>query len=129
MAELDVDICLELITELVRDEGEVVFKNDWDSGGPGAGADSERVYRYKHLYWPDNSTEGLSGPCESLEDALKGDCGAVTNATTSIRCSELDSAELSSLLWVQSCPKEPFKINGERWFVDANRTLMKVATA
>jgi hypothetical protein len=121
---LDLDRCIELLDELVRSEGQVVFRKFWDSGGPGAGAGEEVVYRYRALFWP-HSAEGLSGPYDSLEEALEGDAGAITGATRWITCESLPSDQLVESLWVHSAPKNPIEINGEPWQVTSRGELKK----
>ena len=63
---------MELIEELVYEKGTIVFSNAWDSGGLGAGADSEIVYLFRKRYWSRNSTLGLAGPFSTLREAKKG---------------------------------------------------------
>jgi len=36
MGEIDVRECIEILTEIIHERGEVVFRLYWDSGGPGA---------------------------------------------------------------------------------------------
>ena len=82
----DPSIWIEMLSEIVMEEGDVIFQHDWDSGGPGAGAGSEIVYKFGGLIWPYSETEGVYGPMKTLEEALaSGDFLTVTDATTGIR--------------------------------------------
>lgn len=114
---LDPDWCVEFLTDLVFEKGVKVFSLDWDSGGPGAGAGTEEVYQCFNRFWPCSGTFGLSDPCETLGEALKGDIGAITDATTEVWCSPLAPAEIAKLLHVCGKPPFSFTINGEPWRV------------
>jgi len=116
--KLDVDACIELFQELILDEGSTVFEKYWDSDAPGAGADSETVYLYTDLYWANDSTLGLAGPYESLEDALFGDMTAITDATKWITCTELEPKELLPYLWICGEPPNEITINDETWAIE-----------
>jgi len=113
----DEEVCLEILSELIAEQGTTVFRLRWDSGGPGAGAGEECVDVFRGLYWPCSSNEGYYGPFETLEEAINQDCGCVTGATRYIECAELTAAQLIPLLHVAGAPEHPFKINGELWMV------------
>src|SRR5262245_3240603 len=55
------DLEEEWVGQLVS-TGEAVFSHHWNSGGPGAGADCERVYRRGDDYYVLTSYDGWSGP-------------------------------------------------------------------
>lgn len=126
--DLDQDFCLELFEEIVLEQGKKVFSSNWDSSGPGAGADSEVIYSFRDYYWPMSSTLGLTGPCETLKEALRSDCGFVTQATKRISCTELSADKLAKLLTVTGPSDQSFDvtINGETWRVGKNRKLDRV---
>lgn len=47
LSDLDQDACIEVLTELIQEDGEKVYRLFWDSGGPGAGADHESIYKFR----------------------------------------------------------------------------------
>ena len=123
LGELDADRCLEILDDLIRDKGTVVFEHFWDSGGPGAGADSERIYKFAGYFWPCCSTEGFSGPFDELAEAL-GEMNVVTSATEWIACDAMETQEIvGKLRVVDAPPGHRFEINGEPWAVAANGEL------
>jgi hypothetical protein len=66
------------------EHGEEVFWQDWDSGGPGAGASRVSVYRYKDAYYVLHDA-GLEGPYSSkLEAVDEHGVAFVNDATTAI---------------------------------------------
>lgn len=66
------------------EHGEEVFWQDWDSGGPGAGAGRVSVYRYKGAYYVLHDAE-LEGPYSSKQEAIdKHGVALVNDATTAI---------------------------------------------
>lgn len=97
-AAMDHENLEELVTEWILDEGKRVFSNDWDSGGPGAGADSELIYLWRDLYWARDGTGCWHDPCETLDEFLGSGSGftAVTSATESVFCSEKSARESSA---------------------------------
>jgi hypothetical protein len=98
MCELDVDACLEILTELIRNDGDPVYSYHWDSGNPGAGAWTDFVFKYRDRYWFDGS-DGMAGPYDSLMEALPDEFGiGVTSATVSVTSSEMDSGDIIDLL-------------------------------
>jgi hypothetical protein len=127
MSDLDADACVEVVTEILHEEGEWVYRLFWDSGGPGAGAEYEKIYKFRDRYWPHSSVEGFSGPFDSLEEALTGDFLAITDATVSIECRELSAAELAKRVVIYSAePGHSVKINGEAWRVSEDKTLERI---
>jgi hypothetical protein len=129
MGELDHDACLEFLKELVLKEGKTVYSLFWDSGGPGGGAGSEAIIKFKHLYWTCTEYTGFSGPYDALEYALSSEFTTVTSATQSINSSELSIAEIVELL-------EPFDIdytkrlviNGRDWVITTDGEFMRKST-
>ena len=62
------DDWVESIEEKIRAEGDIVGRHEWDSGGPGAGAGVEYVYRFRELYFSQDDT-GMFGPYNSFTEA------------------------------------------------------------
>lgn len=112
MTELD-----EKRIELIKEQGDCVCSLFWDSGGPGAGADYEQIYKYKDEYWQKSSVDGFNGPYDTLKAAMNDFIG-VTGATVSIDCRELSSGELASTVEVMDVePGHQVELNGEEWEV------------
>ena len=126
MGELDHDANLEFLKELILKEGKTVYSLFWDSGGPGGGAGSETIIKFKDLYWTCNDYSGFSGPYDALEYALSSDFITVTEATQSVYSSELTIPEIVELL-------EPFDIeytkriviNGRDWIITTEGEFMR----
>lgn len=128
--ERDLDIWTEVLSDLIREKGKQVFEHDWDSGGPGAGAGTEVIYRFQDLYWPDSEVEGIYGPGESLEEALEaGGFLKVTDATTAISCVEFSAAELAKMLQAAAGDEADvvFLLNGQKWRLAPNGQFSKLA--
>jgi hypothetical protein len=98
-------------------EEKPVFSIHWDSGAPGAGADSEHVYR-----WGDGYIVLFSGGEDetvypTLRDAIEeSGMNLVTGATQEITSSQLRSEEIAALLQTDE-EEESYRIviNGESW--------------
>jgi len=122
-----VDIpCDEILSELIIEEGEIVYALQWDSGGPGAGAGYEVVYKFRDYYWTHSDYEGFLGPYSCLDEALSSTFTTVTDVTESIRCSELSSEEIVKHL--EAFELEYTKrivINGEDWVATPEGRFMK----
>jgi hypothetical protein len=58
----------ENICDLIRSEGCLVGRQEWDSGGPGAGAGIVVVYQFRGLFIGDNDVD-IYGPYDSFADA------------------------------------------------------------
>jgi hypothetical protein len=117
------DPCEEII-----DNGEVVFSHDWDSGGLGAGAGCETVYRWKGRYVASSEGNEPSGPYDTLEEALKQfDLLTVTSATTSINCPLLSAKKLAAML---SCYEDGhvIEINGQPWVYHESKGFRRKRT-
>jgi len=66
------------------DDGELVSYQEWDSGGPGAGAGRDAVYRYGRKFCVLHDA-GLSGPYASIAESVKeGAIVLINEATTRI---------------------------------------------
>jgi len=48
----------------------LVGRQEWDSGGSGAGAGVVDVYLYRAAFYADNDAEA-HGPCETFDEAAK----------------------------------------------------------
>ena len=128
MGELDHDANLEFLRELILKEGETVYSLFWDSGGPGGGAGSETIIKFKNQYWAFTEYTGFSGPFDELEYALTSDFITVTSATQSVYSSELSAERIAELL-------EPFDleytkrliINGKDWVITTEGEFMRKA--
>ena len=126
MVEFYTRYCSEVLSEIILEEGEIVYGLLWDSGSPGAGGGCEAIYKFKDCYWSYSDYEGLKGPYYCLDDALSSAFTTVTDVTESIRCSELSSKEIAERL-------EPYDlehtkrivINGEDWVVTPEGRFMK----
>jgi len=126
MGKLNHDASLEFLKELILKEGKTVYSLFWDSGGPGGGAGSETIIKFKNLYWTCNDYSGFSGPYDALEYALSSEFTTVTSATQSIYCSELSISEIVELL-------KPFDIeftkrliiNGRDWVITTEGKFMR----
>jgi hypothetical protein len=122
-----VDIpCDEILSELILEEGEIVYVLQWEGGGPCTGGGYEVVYKFRGYYWTHSDYEGLQGPYPCLNESLSAALTTVTDVTESIRCSELSSEEIVERL-------EPYDleytkrvvINGEDWVVTPEGNFMK----
>jgi hypothetical protein len=119
--EPDREWLMEEITNLILDEGDVVYGLYWDSGGPGAGAGAENIFRFRGLYFSRSEVNGVSGPFPSLDDVLAefaGEFLGITEATVEISCDELSAADVASrLVSFLEEAEHVVKINGEKWRV------------
>ena len=112
MGEIDAEMSAEILTEMVRRDGEVVYSYSWDGGAPGASG-SHRVYEFEDHYW--SSQDGdLSGPFSSLEKAV-GEIPAITDGVTSLDFTGEETDEVVKKLEVDAKPGHEVQINGS-WF-------------
>jgi hypothetical protein len=103
-----------------------VFDYFWDSGGPGAGADVESVYRLDKYYFARSSVDGLIGPFPNLTTALEKiilitNDGriAVTEASRRFECSEWSTDELIARLDLDAFTTPPeISVNDKEWSID-----------
>ena len=80
--------------EKIIEEGEIAYKLYWDSGGPGAGADSEIIYKYAGEYFRATSDEPMDGSYQSLSEALDDRYLMITDACEAIWCDEISTEEI-----------------------------------
>lgn len=106
--QIDEDNLLDLVLRV----GDPVYGLDWDSGGPGAGAGTESVYRVGDVYVAVSSTFGLGDPCATLDEAV----GAifVSGATRTISCAEWSEEEIIARMYMVDGPPV-LEINGTDW--------------
>ena len=103
--------------ERIIGEANPVYRVDWDSGAPGAGADAEQIFRWGdgYIVVPSDGEDETVYP--TLREAIgESELNYVTGATQEIRSSELSSEEIAALL--QSREEEGsyhVLINGEPW--------------
>ena len=94
--------------------GTVVYELFWDSGGPGAGAESECVFRWRDKYAGHSSYGGTTRPFDDIRTAIHGAAlNAVGSATVHISSTELSSEEIAELLWDMDSMGASFLINDE----------------
>jgi hypothetical protein len=106
--------------------GKVAFSVFWDSGNPGAGADYERVFRWRNKYAVRYSTWDTEGPFDSLRKAITV-TGLNRISTTIIEVSsdELTSEQLAKIL---RCPFElpsSLRINNEIWVPNQKKKFVR----
>jgi hypothetical protein len=94
----DDDEWMEGMQEAIRNEGDQVGRNEWDSGGPGAGAGVSYVYLFRGLLFSEDDV-GMYGPFDNFIEAAQavGLLG-VNEATTSIWVDTEYRAEAESAL-------------------------------
>ncbi|HPF72477.1 MAG TPA: hypothetical protein PLX09_02625 [Xanthomonadaceae bacterium] len=114
---LDEEAALEVLETLIDEQGEPVYRLDWDSGSPGAGSGCECVYRFADQFWVRSSCEGFEGPFETFEAALPGDFLVVTEATTAVSCTLWSAHELASRLNIMTDDPHHVLLNDEPWWV------------
>ncbi|MBI1212963.1 MAG: hypothetical protein GC190_15990 [Alphaproteobacteria bacterium] len=84
LGKLDEDEQPGDLMEEVRENGVVVGRQRWDSGGPGAGAGELVVYRYADKFFADDDVESL-GPYDTFVDAAEAvGLFTVTDATVEV---------------------------------------------
>ena len=118
--ELDIEWCAEIVEELIEEQGQEVFKLEWDSGGPG-GAGVEAIYRFHDLYWPRDSDQGFSG--DSLLKPLRT-AMQVTGATRRVACIEMSATQLARALNFSRLPTgHVLIVNNETWRMSVSGKL------
>lgn len=106
------------LRDTIIEQGEEVYQLFWDSGGPGAGADSECIYRYMGKYYPILSFDDDTQPYGTLEEALiESEINSITDAVEEIRSTELATSELVNILKFIGEDARNILINGETWYV------------
>jgi len=105
----------------IIDQGKIALTHCWDSGGPGAGAGEEQVYRLGERYAVASEMAGPLGPFQSLHEAIEqADVLCITDASKSIDCDELSTGQIIDLLQVHYHGEEPaLDINGHRCVYDS----------
>jgi hypothetical protein len=105
--ELD-DEWIDDVGEIIRSEGQLVGRQEWDSGGPGAGAGTVDVYQFRGLFISENDV-GSYGPYDSFSEAAAA-VGLFneTDATTRIRvAAQFEDSEEFPARWRQPPQTKP----------------------
>ena len=106
--------------EQLIDENEPAYSIYWDSGAPGAGAETERIYRWGEGYIALLSYDVVETVFPTLRAALDAtEIHGVSSATKRVNSSELSSEELVDVLEprLQRDDEVELVVNGERWRV------------
>lgn len=113
----------------IRNNWQMVFQHHWDSGGPGAGAGVEKVYRRDDRYIVVDFEGQRHGPFGSMILAINThELGYVTEATTEIDCTELSAVELEGCLQLSAHPGHTFLLNQATVRITPTGRLEPVAT-
>jgi hypothetical protein len=116
----------ETLREKIIEEGEEIYCLCWDSGGPGAGADCERIYLFKGQYYPILSYEYETQAYASLEEALEDkELSRLIEGTVEITFPPELSEKVLPLLRNIGEEVVEFKINGEAWLAMPGGELRK----
>jgi hypothetical protein len=81
-------VWVDALHEKVR-EGDLVAEKQWDTGNPGAGAGSVRVYAFQALFFVDDDESGIDRAYETFSDAADD-------------CMLLEVNEATVKIWVDS---------------------------
>ena len=124
MGELDLEACIEIFKDMVREDGENVYCQDWDSGEFGVGSDM--IYKFKDLFWWEDDF-GFSGPYDNMIEAFPQPFIAITKSTVMLRCTEWGIDEIIENLRPVDLEEDRFiEINGVEYEVspagEVNRT-------
>lgn len=116
----------EDVDEIIEN-GELVFSHFWDSGGPGAGAETETIYRFQGLYYPLLSySEGLTS-YDSLADALKdSELNVVNEASEELIFPPHLAGEILPLLQYIGEDEKVILINGDNWHASPSAGLRRL---
>ena len=115
MIDLDFGECIEVLSDLIIEHGNVVYRLRWDFGEPTSKPNYETVYKFKNKYWAISSFFGLSGPFLNLEDALSDEFVTVGSETEKIYCCEFSVDEIVKKLIVKDLKKSRIiKINNKK---------------
>lgn len=91
---------------------DVVYRLEWESGGP-AGGGVECVHKRGNHYVVLTTYDDPAGPFEDLLSAIQSsELEWITGATTRVRCSELDIRKLLELFWTDETEKFRLEVNG-----------------
>src|SRR5262245_34871659 len=99
--------------------GKVVYELFWDSGGPGAGAEYEYVFRWRDKYACRLSYAEPMGPFDDIRAAIREAwLDNITSATVHINSTELSSEEIAAVLRCdenEDAASMEFHINDGPW--------------
>jgi len=118
MGELDLEACIEIFKDMVREDGENVYCQDWDSGDFGAGSDM--IYKFKDWFWWEDDF-GFSGPYDNMIEAFPKPFIAITKSTVMLRCTEWGIDEIIENL-------RPVDLEDDR-FIEINGVEYEVSPA
>ena len=122
MEDLNVSDCILMLTEIIHEQGEVVFSLSWDSGNSGAGVDC--IHKYRDYFWRYDDF-GLAGPFSDFEDALWDEYIAVTSATESIYFSKWHTKKLIQKIKPIDLEEDiDIIINGQKWRISPDGNLI-----
>jgi hypothetical protein len=62
------DDWVDEIQDLIYEDGRLVGRQEWDSGGPGAGAGTVDVYHFRGVFISDDDV-GMYGPYDTFAEA------------------------------------------------------------
>ena len=111
--------------EELFENGEIVYSVYWDSGGPGAGADVEAIYKYDGKYCLRLSFEDDVFVYDRLEEALDaGELFFVSEATVSIESTEIPNEELIKRLKYSGKEDHKFLINHKEFLINKNKIIL-----
>ena len=124
MSHLNVEAALEVLEELISDQGEVVFSTSWEATGPGYGG-SHQIYKLGGYYFLRLDDSPYQGPYNDLDTALEAleNPFAVDSITESISCTEYSTDQIAEWLTWWPSDSDPtdedfehrFSLNGEPW--------------
>jgi hypothetical protein len=117
--------------ELLDEHCRTVYAIGWDSGGPGAGADVECIEKFLGRYWPRTSTDGLSGPYNTLKEVFEDEDQPfryVTSAVEEISCREMNIEEILPKLIIYNSfdPGFTMKINDKSFNLSEDFRLIPI---
>lgn len=113
----------------IIERGKIALTHNWDSGGPGAEAGAEQIYRLGEHCAVSSEAEGPLDLFQSLLEAIEQtDILIITDASKSIDCGELSIGQILDLLLVQYQSDGPsLDINGHRCVYDMTAVLATIA--
>jgi hypothetical protein len=111
VADSDVDYD-DWVYYVVERFADLVFTLDWDSGAPGAGAGTERVYTLGGKYITGSDDFGWGGPYDSLDEVYE--IIPINGATREIWCAEWLEEEMLDRLELDD-PFQGVTLNGT-WY-------------
>jgi hypothetical protein len=112
--------------EQIEQHGREVFRHDWDSGGPGAGAGSERIVEFEGKFFLCSLDDGTRGPFESLDEVLdRFELDRVSEASVELCSPILTSSEIAARITCRERGPIGILLNGESWHRVANGRKFK----